>query len=97
MIAIPLSGALGGPLGGWLLGLNGVGGLAGWQWLFLVEGIPSFVLGFVVLRYLTERAGGGAWLPTEQRDVARSSGCGATASDRLRRTDSRRCARSLTR
>src|SRR5690349_5854783 len=34
MIAIPLSGAIGGPLGGWLLGLNGRGGIAGWQWLF---------------------------------------------------------------
>ena len=39
MIAIPLSSAIGGPIGGWLLGLNGAAGLAGWQWLFLVEGL----------------------------------------------------------
>jgi MFS family permease len=67
MIAIPLSGAVGGPLGGWLLGLNGVGGLAGWQWLFLLEGIPSFLLGFVVLAYLTERPEEAHWLSAEQR------------------------------
>jgi len=67
MIAIPLSGAVGGPLGGWLLGLNGRGGLAGWQWLFLLEGIPSFILGFVVLAYLTERPEEAKWLTPEQR------------------------------
>jgi ACS family tartrate transporter-like MFS transporter len=67
MIAIPLSGVIGGPLGGWLLGLNGVAGLAGWQWLFLVEGLPSIVLGVVVLRRLTQRPEDAAWLPDEQR------------------------------
>ncbi len=67
MIAIPLSGAVGGPIGGMLLGLNGRGGLAGWQWLFLLEGIPSFVLGFVVLRYLTERPEEARWLPDAER------------------------------
>ena len=58
MIAIPLSGALGGPLGGWLLALDGRGGLAGWQWLFLIEGLPSVLLGFVVLRVPDRTAGG---------------------------------------
>lgn len=68
MTAIPLSGLLGGPLGGWLIGLNGAGGLAGWQWLFLVEGVPSVVLGFAVLRYLTETPDNATWLPAPQRD-----------------------------
>ena len=68
MIAIPLSGAIGGPLGGLLLGLNGRGGLAGWQWLFLLEGLPSFLLGFVVLAYLTERPDQATWLTSEQRE-----------------------------
>jgi sugar phosphate permease len=68
MIAIPLSSLLGGPLGGWLLGFNGRIGLAGWQWLFLIEGIPSILLGVVTLRYLTERPEDAAWLTASQRD-----------------------------
>jgi len=67
MIAIPLSGTIGGPFGGWLLGLNGRVGLAGWQWLFVIEGIPSVVLGLVVLRYLTEHPREARWLSSEQR------------------------------
>lgn len=67
MTAIPLSGLLGGPLGGWLLNMNGKSGLAGWQWLFLIEGIPSVILGFVVLRYLTEKPEDARWLGREQR------------------------------
>jgi ACS family tartrate transporter-like MFS transporter len=67
MIAIPLSGLLGGPLGGWLLGFDGRLQLAGWQWLFLLEGIPSVLLGFVTLRYLTERPEEARWLSDEQR------------------------------
>jgi MFS transporter, ACS family, tartrate transporter len=67
MIAIPLSGVIGGPLGGLLLGLDGKLGLVGWQWLFLVEGLPSVLLGFVVLRYLTERPEEAGWLTPAQR------------------------------
>ena len=67
MIAIPLSGLLGGPLGGWLLGFDGRMGLQGWQWLFLVEGIPSVLLGLVTLRYLTERPEEAQWLSPAQR------------------------------
>jgi len=67
MIAIPLSGALGGPLGGWLLGLAGAG-LSGWQWLFLIEGLPSVLLGFAVLQYLPERPDDATWLAPDQRD-----------------------------
>ena len=67
MIAIPLSGAIGGPLGGWLLGVAGTG-LSGWQWLFLIEGLPSVLLGFAVLRYLPERPENASWLTSGQRD-----------------------------
>ena len=52
MTAIPVSGMIGGPISGALLGLNGRLGLTGWQWLFLLEGLPAVVLGFAVLRYL---------------------------------------------
>lgn len=68
MIAIPLSGLVGGPLGGWLLGFDGVAGLEGWQWLFLVEGLPSVLLGFVVLRYLSDTPADARWLAPAQRD-----------------------------
>ena len=54
MIGIPLSIVFGGPLSGWLFGLDGHLGLHGWQWMFLVEGLPAVLLGFVVLVYLTE-------------------------------------------
>jgi MFS transporter, ACS family, tartrate transporter len=67
MIAIPLSAALGGPLGGALLGLRGIGHLSGWQWLFLVEGIPSVIFGAVALKYLDDGPKDALWLPTENR------------------------------
>lgn len=68
MTAIPLSGVLGGVVGGWLLGLNGRMGLAGWQWLFLLEGIPSVLLGFAVFAWLTDRPEKAEWLSAAQRD-----------------------------
>src|SRR4051812_26668923 len=68
MIGIPLSVVFGGPLSGWLLGFDGTLGLRGWQWLYIVEGLPAVVLGFVVLGYLTERPADAKWLSTKQRD-----------------------------
>jgi ACS family tartrate transporter-like MFS transporter len=67
MIAIPLSGVLGGTFGGFLLSLDGHLGLAGWQWLFLLEGLPSILLGLVVLFYLTDAPKDARWLTNEQR------------------------------
>lgn len=66
-IAIPLSQAIGGALGGALLGLGGVGHLSGWQWLFLLEGLPSVLLGIVVLFYLTDRPADALWLSEDDR------------------------------
>jgi MFS transporter, ACS family, tartrate transporter len=68
MTAVPVSGVIGGPLSGALLELNGVFGLAGWQWLFLVEGIPAILLGAIVLVYLTERPEVAGWLAPLERD-----------------------------
>src|SRR5450755_1699669 len=48
MIAMPVSGIIGGPVSGALLSLHGVGNLAGWQWLFLIEGLPAVILGVFV-------------------------------------------------
>jgi cyanate permease len=58
---------IGGPISGALLGLGGRLGLAGWQWLFLLEGLPAVALGFVVWRYLPDRPADAAWLTPEQR------------------------------
>jgi ACS family tartrate transporter-like MFS transporter len=67
MIAVPLSSTIGGPVGGALLSLSGWLGLAGWQWLFLVEAIPSVLLGLIALFYLTDRPEDASWLSTDQR------------------------------
>jgi len=71
VIGIPLSQVLGAPLGGALLGLTGTWHLAGWQWLFLVEGLPSVLLGFIALAYLTDRPENSRWLSKQQRDWLR--------------------------
>ncbi|MFI5244631.1 MAG: MFS transporter, partial [Gemmatimonadales bacterium] len=68
MIGIPLSGVIGGPLGGALLALGGRLGLRGWQWLFLVEGLPAIVLGVAALRWLTDTPEDAAWLTPGQRE-----------------------------
>jgi ACS family tartrate transporter-like MFS transporter len=68
MIGIPLSIVFGGPLSGWLLGFDGHLGLRGWQWMFLLEGLPAVVLGFVVLGFLTERPADAKWLEPGQRE-----------------------------
>src|SRR5205814_7782608 len=54
MTAVVVAGIVGGPISGALLSLDGVGGLAGWQWLFVVEGLPAVVLGILVLRLLPD-------------------------------------------
>jgi ACS family tartrate transporter-like MFS transporter len=48
--------------------LNGLLGLRGWQWLFLLEGVPAVVLGFITFRFLTDRPANAAWLAADERD-----------------------------
>ena len=67
VLAIPCSGAIGAPLATSLLELHGIFGLAGWKWMFLLEGLPTVILGLFVLRYLTDRPANATWLPPEQR------------------------------
>ena len=67
MIAAPLAGIVGNAFGGWVLGFDGQLGLHGWQWLFLLEGIPSIVLGVATLFVLTDRPEDAHWLPSGQR------------------------------
>jgi MFS transporter, ACS family, tartrate transporter len=68
MTAAPLSGVVGGPLSGALLGLHLTSGLAGWQWMFLIEAIPAVLLGGVTLAYLVDRPEEARWLSNEERD-----------------------------
>jgi MFS transporter, ACS family, tartrate transporter len=66
MAAIPLSYAVGSPISGLLLGLNW-GGLRGWQWLFIVEGLPALLFGVVTWFYLADWPHEAKWLPAEER------------------------------
>lgn len=67
MAAVPLAGIIGAPLSGAILGLHGFWGLAGWQWLFLIEGAPAVLLGFAVLRLLPDGPGDAPWLTDDER------------------------------
>ena len=62
MTAIPVSGIIGGPISGVLLGFDGWLGLRGWQWLFLLEGLPAVLLGVLVLHFLPDSPERAAWL-----------------------------------
>ncbi|MBV8361368.1 MAG: MFS transporter [Deltaproteobacteria bacterium] len=67
MTATQIAGVVGGPLSGALLAMNGVWHLAGWQWLFLAEGIPALVLGAAAAKYLPDAPEHAPWLnPAEQ-------------------------------
>ena len=92
MMAIPVAGVIGGPLSGALLGLDGSVGLGGWQWLLLLEGLPSVLLGLCAWNYLTDRPQEARWLMplekaalitrlmTEQKEVQDAHAISALAS-----------------
>jgi MFS transporter, ACS family, tartrate transporter len=67
MTAGPVSGIIGGPISGALLGLHHVRGLSGWQWLFLLEGLPAIVLGGLAFFAISDRPENAKWLSPEQR------------------------------
>jgi ACS family tartrate transporter-like MFS transporter len=66
-VALPLSSVVMGALAGWLLGLGGKLGLAGWQWLFLVEGLPAVGFSLVILKMLPDCPANAAWLTLEEK------------------------------
>ena len=68
MAAIPLSTVIGAPISGGLLYLHGGLGLAGWQWLFVIEAVPAIILAGVVFFYLTDRPADATWLATDERN-----------------------------
>ncbi|KWR88657.1 MFS transporter [Cupriavidus sp. IDO] len=70
MMGIPIAGVVGGPLSGWIMAvLQGVGGWSNWQWLFLLEAIPSAVLGVVTLCCLPNGIRSANWLTDEEKHV----------------------------
>lgn len=68
VIAGVIANFIGGPIGAGLLSLDGLWGLHGWQWLFLLEGLPSALMGFAVLAYLTDRPEKAHWLKPHERE-----------------------------
>jgi MFS family permease len=68
-VAIPVSSLVGAPLSGVLLGMNGIAGIAGWQWLFIVEGLPAVIAGVIMLGWLQDRPQEAHWLTTPERDA----------------------------
>ncbi|MBR8257569.1 MFS transporter [Burkholderia ambifaria] len=68
--AIPASGLVGGPLSGWIMeSMADTHGIAGWQWMFLLEAIPAIVLGCLVLILLPNRIHDASWLSIEEKQV----------------------------
>lgn len=67
-VAVPLASVVMGGMSGWLLGLDGNAGLHGWQWLFLVQGLPTVLVGLVVLRYLPDAPATVGWLTRSEKD-----------------------------
>jgi ACS family tartrate transporter-like MFS transporter len=70
MVAVPISSLIGAPLSSWILSVvgDGFGGLKGWQWMFIVEGLPTFLTGFIVLAYLTDSPKDATWLNPDERN-----------------------------
>lgn len=69
MLAVPLSGLVGGPISGWIMSSVSGHGLAGWQWLYLLEGLPAIVIGIIVLFYLDDRIEKAHWLTDSEKAV----------------------------
>jgi MFS transporter, ACS family, tartrate transporter len=67
LVGIPLSSLVGGPICGMLLQMDGIWGLRGWQWLFLMVSLPCVPLGFLTLKLLADRPQAAAWLTVEER------------------------------
>ncbi len=73
MSGIPLSGMLGGPISGWIItNMHQLGGLSGWQWMFLIEAIPAVLGGLFCFFYLDDSPAKAAWLSQPDRDLVAS-------------------------
>jgi MFS family permease len=68
MAAMPVASVIGSPVSGLLMQLNGVAGLKGWQWMFLVEAVPALLLTVAILNLLRDSPGEAPWLSTSERE-----------------------------
>ncbi|WP_250514621.1 MFS transporter [Caballeronia sp. INDeC2] len=81
MLATAAAGLVGGPTSGWILqNMNGVHGLQGWQWMFLIEGLPSSLLGIVAYLYLVDGPAQARWLTDAQRSLVLDEVASAAAA-----------------
>ncbi|HEY1304532.1 MAG TPA: MFS transporter [Vicinamibacterales bacterium] len=71
MVAIPVSSVIGGPISGWLLTMDGALGIAGWQWMFILEGLPVVLIGISLLWLLADRPEDVDWLTEDERRLVR--------------------------
>ena len=84
LTAIPMASVFGSPLSGWILNAaGGAYGFSGWQWLFLIEAVPSLVLGVATLFYLDNRVASAAWLDEDEKRIV----AGAVASEEEEKED----------
>lgn len=67
-IAVPMGNALASFISGAILGMDGIGGLHGWQWVFIIEALPAILLAFVVLKYMTDRPSKADWLNADEKE-----------------------------
>ena len=67
MLAIPFANMVGGPVSGFILGMDGLSGLHGWQWLFLLEGLPACIIALTVLAMLPSTPREASWLTAEEK------------------------------
>ncbi len=69
LVGVPASSLIGGPVCGLLLQMDGIWGFAGWQWLFLLVSLPCIPLGFLTLRFLSDRPESATWLTQDERET----------------------------
>jgi D-galactonate transporter len=70
MTAVPLAGIVGGPISGWIMNtMGGQGGLANWQWLFLLEGIPTILIGFLTFVVVDDTPARARWLTAAEKQL----------------------------
>ncbi|WP_285423805.1 MFS transporter [Pseudomonas sp. efr-133-TYG-103a] len=74
LMAMPISLTLGGVVSGWLMTkMQGVQGMAGWQWLLIIEGIPSVIMAFVVLAFMANNIDAAKWLSPEEKSLLKAN------------------------